>query len=104
MPDNSSPPPEGWPTPRSGIAANPAGLKKPLLATAANLRKELDAHPLLWVGAGASIAAGYPATGALLDALKKRADDPIDRNVSFPLLRSGEEIAPRRRPFRSPLF
>lgn len=65
MPDSSSPPP-------SGIAANPGGLKKPLPATADRLQKELDARPLLWVGAGASIAAGYPGTGALLDALEER--------------------------------
>jgi tetratricopeptide (TPR) repeat protein len=83
MPDSSSPSP-GWPSPPSGIAANLAGLKTPLPATPDRLQKELDARPLLWVGAGASIAAGYPGTGALLDALEKRADDPIDRNAPFP--------------------
>jgi hypothetical protein len=70
--------------PPSGIAANPSGLKKPLVATAAILQKELDTRPLLWVGAGASVAAGYPGTNALLDALEERSDDPIDRNAPFP--------------------
>jgi tetratricopeptide (TPR) repeat protein len=83
MPDSSSPSP-GWPSPPSGIAANLAGLKTPLPATPDRLQKELDARPLLWVGAGASIAAGYPGTGAILDALAKQADDPIDRSAPFP--------------------
>jgi len=58
----------GWPPPPSGIAANPSGIKNPIPATAAALQKELDSRPLLWVGAGASVAAGYPGTGKILDA------------------------------------
>ena len=66
------------------MAANPAGLKAPIPATVKVLRKELDSRPLLWVGAGASVAAGYPGTKAILKALAERADDPIDENAPFP--------------------
>jgi tetratricopeptide (TPR) repeat protein len=84
VPDNPAPPPGGWPPPPSGIPANPAKLKPPLPATPAHLQKELDSRPLLWVGAGTSVAAGYPGTGTILDALAARADGPIDRNAPFP--------------------
>lgn len=30
--------------------------------------------PILWVGAGLSVAAGYPSTGALVTALRATAD------------------------------
>ncbi len=84
MPDSSSAPPGRWPEPPTGIAANPAGIRQPIPATAAVLQKELDGKPLLWVGAGASVAAGYPGTGKILDALAARADDPIDKTAPFP--------------------
>jgi NAD-dependent SIR2 family protein deacetylase len=74
-----------WPRPPSSrVAANPAGLKSPIPATAKVLRKELDSRPLLWVGAGTSVAAGYPGTKAILKALAERADDSIDENAPFP--------------------
>ena len=76
MPDSSESP--------SGIAANPAGLKASIPATPERLRKELDGRPLLWVGAGASVAAGYPGTQAILAALAAEADDPIDVSAPFP--------------------
>ena len=62
--------------PRGGQEADPGH--------AAVLQKELDGRPLLWVGAGASVAAGYPGTGKILDALAERADDPIDKTAPFP--------------------
>ena len=37
----------------------------------------------LWVGAGASIAAGHPGTGQLTQKLIDEADDPIDAQLSF---------------------
>jgi tetratricopeptide (TPR) repeat protein len=84
MPDSSSAPPSRWPEPPSGIAANPAGIKPPIPATPAVLQKELSGKPLLWVGAGTSVAAGYPGTGKILDALAERADDPVDKTAPFP--------------------
>ncbi|HKI03611.1 MAG TPA: tetratricopeptide repeat protein [Thermoanaerobaculia bacterium] len=84
MPDSSSATPRQWPEPPSGIAANIAGIKERISATPAALQKELDSRPLLWVGAGTSVAAGYPGTGKILKALAARADDPIDENAPFP--------------------
>src|SRR6185295_4781125 len=84
MPDSSAPPAGVWPPPPAGIAANPAGLKKPIPATREALEKVLADRPLLWVGAGLSIAAGYPSTATILDRLVERAEDPIDRNAPFP--------------------
>lgn len=52
-------------------------------ATPAALEKVLRRRPVLWVGAGVSIAAGYPSTGALVDALIADADDPIDPDLPF---------------------
>ncbi|HVT19397.1 MAG TPA: hypothetical protein VHQ90_24870 [Thermoanaerobaculia bacterium] len=48
------------------------------------MQKELAGRPVLWVGAGASVAAGYPGTRKILDALAAQADDPIDVNAPFP--------------------
>jgi tetratricopeptide (TPR) repeat protein len=86
MPDSSSGLPGRWPAPPSGVATDAARLKAPIAATAAALDKELKSRPLLWVGAGASIAAGYPGTSAILAALAAQADDPIGagRTASFP--------------------
>jgi tetratricopeptide (TPR) repeat protein len=83
MSDSSPAPPGRWPAP-PGIAANAAGLKPPIPATRGALEKELDGRPLLWVGAGASVAAGYPGTRMILAALSARADDPIDVSAPFP--------------------
>ncbi|WP_158626439.1 SIR2 family protein [Corallococcus sp. AB049A] len=40
-------------------------------------------HPIVWVGAGASQAAGYPGTKALLAALQDAADDPLPLDKDF---------------------
>ncbi len=56
---------------------------KPIPADAASFAKVLDRRPVLWVGAGLSIAAGYPGTGKLVDALVAAADDPIDKSLPF---------------------
>jgi tetratricopeptide (TPR) repeat protein len=84
MPDSSNPPCDRGAGDPSGVTANPAGLKSPIPATAPAVRKELASRPLLWVGAGASVAAGYPGTSAILGALAGRADDPIGSGASFP--------------------
>jgi tetratricopeptide (TPR) repeat protein len=83
MPDHS---PAG-PGSRAPAAANAPGLKPPSPATAAVLRKELEGRPLLWVGAGASVAAGYPSTQAILAALARRADEPIGAGGAAPFPR-----------------
>src|SRR5262245_16081745 len=54
-----------------------------IAATPEALARILDERPALWVGAGASVAAGYPSTSVLEDAMVRRADDPIDRKGSF---------------------
>jgi hypothetical protein len=51
----------------------------PIEANDVSIARILGKRPVLWVGAGLSIAAGYPSMGALLDALVAAADDPIDR-------------------------
>jgi hypothetical protein len=38
---------------------------------------------VLWVGAGASAAAGYPGTSQLVRAMLEAAEDPIDADLSF---------------------
>ncbi|MCP4656113.1 MAG: hypothetical protein GY856_11925, partial [bacterium] len=42
---------------------------RPIPATPEFLKKTLSRRPVLWVGAGASIAAGHRTTAALVDAL-----------------------------------
>jgi len=61
------------------MAANP----RPIPATPENLEKVLRHRPLLWVGAGTSIAAGHPGTGTLVEELIAEADDPIDPELRF---------------------
>lgn len=56
---------------------------KPIPATPDVLARTLARRPVLWVGAGASIAAGHPSTGALVDALVAAAADPIDPALPF---------------------
>lgn len=56
---------------------------RPIPATPEALRKILARRPVLWVGAGASIAAGHPSTGALVEAMIAEADDPIDPALGF---------------------
>lgn len=55
----------------------------PIPATPEALRKTLGRRPALWVGAGASIAAGLPSTGKLVDAMVAEADGAIDPGLSF---------------------
>ncbi len=54
-----------------------------LEATPDVLHKTLGRKPVLWVGAGVSIAAGLPSTRDLVAAMIKDADDPIDDSLSF---------------------
>jgi hypothetical protein len=61
----------------------PDSSPKPIEATPDSLARILAERPVLWVGAGASIAAGYPSTGRLVDAMIQAADDPIDPDLSF---------------------
>jgi tetratricopeptide (TPR) repeat protein len=55
----------------------------PIEANDGSIARILGKRPVLWVGAGLSIAAGYPSTSALIDALVAAADDSIDRGRSF---------------------
>src|SRR5688572_19512994 len=73
-------PPTPAPTP---IPENRAGLKAVLQATPDSLSKVLTDRPVLWVGAGASVAAGYPSTGRLIQAMVAAADDPVDPDLPF---------------------
>ncbi|WP_257461938.1 SIR2 family protein, partial [Archangium lipolyticum] len=43
----------------------------------------LDNKPVLFVGAGLSMAAGYPSTQNLVEAMAKAAIDPIDTSLPF---------------------
>lgn len=77
----SADPPDGV---RSLLSEDRAGLKKPTSATSEVGSKFLqDRRPVLWVGAGASVAAGYPGTGQLVRAMAEAADDSIDAKLSF---------------------
>ena len=53
------------------------------MTTPATLRKHLSHHPLLWVGAGASAAAGLPTASQFLDILRHDCDDPIPADLPF---------------------
>src|SRR5678816_4854482 len=55
----------------------------PVEANDGSIARILGKRPVLWVGAGLSMAAGYPTTDALIDALVAAADDPIDRTRSL---------------------
>src|SRR4051812_17503818 len=55
----------------------------PIEANDGSIARILGKRPVLWVGAGLSIAAGYPTRSALIDALVAAADDPIDRTRTF---------------------
>ena len=55
----------------------------PIPATPEALAKTLKRRPVLWVGAGASIAAGHPSTRVLVDALVADAERPLDPALPF---------------------
>lgn len=65
---------------RTVMTAEP---KRPIEATVENLEKLLDKRPIVWVGAGASIAAGYPSTWTLMQALEREAADDIDLDGDY---------------------
>jgi NAD-dependent SIR2 family protein deacetylase len=52
-------------------------------ASAAALKRQLTDRSIIWIGAGASIAAGYPSAAQLVTALKEAADDWI-MSENFP--------------------
>lgn len=54
-----------------------------LVASVSLLQKMLRRRPILWVGAGASMAAGHPSTTTLVAAMIAEADQPIDPTLSF---------------------
>lgn len=54
-----------------------------IAATARRLEKVLALRPVLWVGAGASVAAGHPGTWQLTEKMIAGADDTIDPGLSF---------------------
>lgn len=47
------------------------------------LRKQLKRKPLLWVGAGLSVAAGLPGTDRLIQKMVEEANRPLDASLSF---------------------
>jgi hypothetical protein len=59
------------------------GGSRSLEATPDALRKILGRKPVLWVGAGVSVAAGLPSTRDLVQAMIAGADDPIDEALPF---------------------
>lgn len=64
-------------------------MNRPIPATPEALAKTLGRRPVLWVGAGASVAAGHPSTGELVAALVDAADHHIDPALPF------EQVADR---------
>ena len=56
---------------------------QPLDASDETLRKLLDNRPILWVGAGMSMAAGYPSTWDLVSAMYEKSVDPIPDGLTF---------------------
>ena len=54
----------------------PTPLPDGLPADVEQLGKVLDRRPVLWVGSGASVAAGYPSTGRLVAAMTEAAGGP----------------------------
>ncbi|WP_082207277.1 SIR2 family NAD-dependent protein deacylase [Corallococcus macrosporus] len=68
------------------LAAPPSSVVIPsaIEATTERLVKMLsDFGAVVWVGAGASQAAGYPGTAALLNVLRQLADDPLPPDGEF---------------------
>ena len=68
------------------VAPPPSGVVAPvaIAATTERLVKMLsDFGAVVWVGAGASQAAGYPGTTALLNVLRHFADDPLPPDGEF---------------------
>ena len=59
-------------------------------ATGDALEKTLRLRPILWVGAGASVAAGHPSTGALVNLLKLHGSRDDWQRVVL----AGESYAP----------
>jgi hypothetical protein len=51
---------------------------RPLTATPKALKRQLADHSILWIGAGASIPAGYPSASKLVQLMKEAADDPLE--------------------------
>lgn len=60
--------------------------KPPIPATVKALERVLKDRPVLWVGAGLSIGAGYPSTADLARLLCEQADDELDPNQDFAAL------------------
>ena len=56
---------------------------RPLKATGDTLEKLLAARPVLWVGAGMSMAAGYPSTWDLVMAMRDQSFDEIPEEATF---------------------
>lgn len=62
---------------------DPSSPPQPLPATAGALTKILDRKPVLWIGPGLSIAAGYPAADRLVKEIAAEADDSLDTAQPF---------------------
>lgn len=56
---------------------------QPIAATVDALKRQLDDQSIIWIGAGASIPAGYPSAPKLISLMKEASDDPID-SEDFP--------------------
>jgi hypothetical protein len=94
MPDSSTPGPS--PEPPAGIPANPRGLKAPVTDPLPALRQELANKPLLWVGSGLSVAAGYPNTNGILEELAQRTRKTFDPNAKVNFTVAVEEFIQER--------
>jgi len=84
MPDSSSAPPSRWPEPPAGIAANPAGIKKPIPATALEIEIVVGAEGEPWDARLAGCPDWQPCDlladpGLLedLETLRKHAHRPL---------------------------
>ena len=67
-------------------------------ATVDALRRLLDARPVLWVGAGASIAAGHPSRAELEAAIREDADVHIAPGLDLPAVADAYVAANGRGP------
>lgn len=58
-------------------------IKKTIPATTQTLVAVLKDRPVLWVGAGASVAAGYPSGQAIIERLRDYSEDPIPPDLEL---------------------
>ena len=79
MSQRSETPAESTPAPLRA-----SGPGQPIDADLAGLQKLLASRPILWIGAGVSIQAGYPTQAELIEQMRADSDDPIAAHLTLP--------------------